>query len=90
MWRSGHWQEYILPTLVILLLVLTQVWVRLQVVKVGYALSGTQQLVHILQGERQGLEVEWSARTAPGRLAEQATRRLGLGVARPEQVIRMR
>jgi cell division protein FtsL len=70
-----------------LALALAQVWTRLQAIAVGYTLSNTRQLVHTLQGERQELEAQWSALTTPGRLSEQATQRLGLGVPQPEQVI---
>lgn len=85
-----HWRGAMPLALVgLLLLALAQVWTRLQVVAVGYALSNTRQLIHSLEGERQVLEGEWSARIAPGRLADQAARRLGLGTPLPEQVIRM-
>lgn len=89
MWRSEHWRGYAALALVMLLLTLVQVWTRLQVVKVGYVLSSTEKLVHTLRGEQRALEVEWSTRTAPGRLAEQAAQRLGLSSARPGQVIMM-
>jgi len=45
--------------------------------------------VHSLEGEKQALEVEWRALTAPSRLAEQAAKRLGLAAPRPEQVVRI-
>lgn len=89
MWRAHHWRGYAALALVILLLTLIQVWTRLQVVKVGYVLSSTEKLVHTLRGERRALEVEWSTRTAPGRLTEQAAQRLGLSIAQPGQVIMM-
>ena len=85
----SHWGGYAVLVLVGLLLALAQVWTRLQVVAVGYALSNTRQLVHTLQGERQELEARWSALTTPGRLGEQAAQRLGLGAPQPEQVIVM-
>jgi cell division protein FtsL len=78
-----------LLALVGLVLALAQVWTRLQIVAVGYALSNTRQLLHTLEGERQALEGEWRARTAPGRLGEQARQRLHLDVPLPEQVIRL-
>jgi cell division protein FtsL len=90
MQEMEHWKSYVLLVVVGLLLVFALVWTRLQVVAVGYALSNTQQLLHTLEGERQALLTEWSARTAPGRLTEQATQRLGLGAPEPEQVVRMR
>ncbi|TMA61079.1 MAG: hypothetical protein E6J80_01145 [Deltaproteobacteria bacterium] len=87
--QASSWKGYTLLALVGLVLALAQVWIRLQVVALGYALSNTRQLVHTLEGERQALEVEWSARIAPSRLADQATRRLGLGAPQPDQVIRL-
>lgn len=83
------WRGSGLLAAVSLLLVLTHVWIRLQVKWVGYALSDRRQVVHRLQGERQLLEGEWSAHTAPKRLAEQALQRLGLRAARPDQVVRV-
>lgn len=87
--RAGRWGGYMLLALVGLVLALAQVWTRLQIVAVGYALSNTRQLLHTLEGERQALEGEWRARTAPGRLGEQARQRLHLDVPLPEQVIRL-
>jgi len=75
--------------LVGLLLALAQVWTRLQVIEVGYALSTTRQLLHSLHGERQALEVEWSAQTSPSRLAAQAKQRLRMEAPRPEQIFLM-
>lgn len=89
LWRTVPWRGPGLLAAVSLLLVLTHVWIRLQVQWVGYALSGRREVAHRLQGERQWLEGEWSAHTAPKRLAEQALRRLGLRVAHPEQIVRM-
>jgi cell division protein FtsL len=70
-------------------LALAQVWARLQVVAVGYQLANTQQLVRSLKGERQALEMQWSTLLAPGRLAAQADKRLGMGAPQPDQVVRM-
>jgi len=82
------WRGYTALALVGLLLALAQVWIRLQVVAVGYALSNARQLVRTLQGERQELEAQWSALLTPSRLGEQAAQRLGLNAPQPEQVIR--
>jgi hypothetical protein len=73
-----------------LILALVQVWIRLQVVAIGYTLSNTRQLLHALEGERQTLVKEWSARTAPGQLGDRAAQRLGLNTPQPEQMIKMR
>ncbi len=87
--RSRFWVRFALLVLTGLLLAYAQVWTRLQVVAVGYALSNTRQLVHTLTGERQALAVEWSTLTAPSRLAAQATERLGLRAPRPAQVVQL-
>ncbi len=89
MFRSVSWVWYVVVALVGLTLALGQVWIRLQVVAVGYRLSNTRQLVHSLKGERQVLRMQWSALTAPTQLAERAEQRLGLRVPQPEQIVRM-
>jgi hypothetical protein len=88
--RSGSWAWYGGVAVVGLMLALGQVWMRLQVVAVGYKLSSTRQLIHSLEGERQALRMQWSALTAPTRLAAQAERRLGLSAPQPEQMVRIR
>lgn len=65
------------------LVALGYVWVRLKVVDVGYRLSVTRQLVERLEQEGQELAVEAAATDTPGRLEEEAQRRLGL--RRPER-----
>ena len=87
--RSASWVWYAVVAVVGLTLALGQVWIRLQVVAVGYQLSTTRQLVHSLDGERQALRMQWSALTAPTRLAAQAEQRLGLSVPQPEQIVRV-
>ncbi len=89
MLRSASWTWYVVVALVGLILALGQVWIRLQVVAVGYKLSNTRQLVHSLQGERQALRMQWSALTAPARLAAQAEQRLGMSAPEPAQVVRV-
>ena len=67
--------------------ILAQVWTRLQVVEMGYALSATRQVVRELEEEHQKLEMEWTALTSPARLTEMAYRRLGLERPPPGQVL---
>lgn len=87
MWQ---WKKTTLLALLGLILAVAQVWTRLQVVAVGYALSNTRQLLRTLDGQRQMLEGEWRTKTAPIRLAEQATQRLGLSTPQAGQVVRVR
>jgi len=75
--------------LVGLTLALGQVWIRLQVVAVGYQLSNTRQLIHSLERERQALRMQWSALTTPIQLVVQAERRLGMSAPEPERVVRV-
>lgn len=87
--RFQLWRRYAVLVVVGLGLALAQVWTRLQVVAVGYQLANTRQLVRSLEGERQALEMQWSALMAPGFLAVQAETRLGMGTPQSEQVVRM-
>ena len=87
MWQ---WKKTIMLAFLGLILAVAQVWTRLQVVAVGYALSNTRQLLRTLEGQRQMLEGEWRTKTAPARLAEQATHRLGLSAPQAGQVVRVR
>jgi hypothetical protein len=85
-----QWKKVVWLALIGLMLAVAQVWTRLQVVAVGYALSNTRQLLRTLEGQRQMLEGEWRTKTSPARLADQATQRLGLNAPQAGQVIRMR
>jgi hypothetical protein len=89
MGRSQLWRQYIILVGVGLALALAQVWIRLQIVAIGYQIANTQQLIHSLEGERQALEMQWSALVAPGRLAIQAEQRLKMSAPQQEQVVRM-
>ncbi len=60
------------------LVALGYVWVRLKVVDVGYRLSVTRQVVERLEQEGQELAVQAAVTDTPGRLEEEARRRLGL------------
>lgn len=87
MWR---WKKAIILAVLGLILAVVQVWTRLQVVATGYVLSDMRRLLRTLEGQRQMLEGEWRTKTAPVRLAEQATQRLGLRAPQPGQVVRVR
>lgn len=87
MWQ---WKKTMLLALLGLILAIAQVWTRLQVVAVGYALSNTRQLLRTLEGQRQMLEGDWRTKTSPARLADQATQRLGLSAPQVGQVVQVR
>jgi cell division protein FtsL len=63
------------------------VWLRLQVVRMGYVLSTTSKLQARLEQENRELKLELATMTSPDRLEELARRRLGLVVPEKGQVI---
>jgi cell division protein FtsL len=69
------------------LVVLLNVWLRLQVVNQGYALSATTTLHERLEQEQRELRVEHATLTSPERVEALARRRLGLGPPEKGQVI---
>ncbi len=87
MWKLLVWGKYGVLAAVGLALVLSHIWIRLQVVSAGYALADTRQLINALKEEQYVLTVEWEAVTAPTRLSQLAGDRLGLYLPRPEQII---
>jgi cell division protein FtsL len=74
----------------LLLLCLLQVWLRLQVDRLGYELSAARAMQLRLEHERRELEVELATLRDPGRLGELARQRLGLVDPRPGQIVVIR
>lgn len=66
---------------------LVHVWLRLQVVHMGYVLSTTTKLQGRLEQENRELKVELASLTSPDRLEEMARRRLGLMPPEKGQVL---
>ena len=85
--QLSGWGKYGVFAAVGLVLVLSHLWIRLQVVATGYALGDTRQLITALQEEHHALTIEWEAATAPNHLSQLAGDRLGLAVPRPEQIV---
>jgi len=69
------------------LVILLNVWLRLQVVNQGYALSATTKLHDRLEQEQRELRVEHATLTSPERVEALARRRLGLRPPERGQVI---
>ncbi|MGH7929044.1 MAG: cell division protein FtsL [Candidatus Binatia bacterium] len=69
------------------LVALMYVWLRLQVVNVGYALSTTTKLQQRLEQEQRELRLEHATLTSPERIEAMARRRLGLRPPERGQVI---
>jgi cell division protein FtsL len=65
------------------LIALGHVWLRLQVLNVGYQLSATREVIERLQQEEHELTLELATLEAPARLEEEA--RVRLGMIRPEK-----
>jgi len=76
-------------SLIVMLLgiVLVHVWLRLQVVHMGYVLSTASKLQSRLEQENRELKVELATLTTRDRLNEMARRRLGLAAPQKGQVI---
>jgi cell division protein FtsL len=79
--------HYSLVLCCLALVVLLHVWLRLQVVNQGYALSATTKLEQRLEQEQRELKVEFATLTSPKRLEAMARRRLGLRPPEKGQVI---
>jgi cell division protein FtsL len=71
-------------------LCLVQVWLRLQVVNVGYELSAGRQMQDRLEQQHRELEVELAMLRDRAHLAELATKRLGMHEPEKGQVVEVR
>lgn len=79
---------FIIALAVVLMgLVWLHVWLRLQVVRMGYVLSTTSKLQSRLEQENRELKIELATMTSPDRLESLARRRLGLKQPEKGQVI---
>jgi cell division protein FtsL len=67
--------------------VLVHVWLRLQVVHVGYVLATTSKLQSRLEQENRELKLELATMISPDRLEAMARKRLGLVPPEKGQVI---
>lgn len=76
-----------LLSIVLIALVWLHVWLRLQVVHMGYVLSTTSKLQGRLEQENRELKIELATMTSPERLESLARRRLQLGQSEKGQVI---
>jgi cell division protein FtsL len=68
-------------------LCLAQVWLQLQVTRLGYELSDARRVQLRLEHERRELEIELATLRAPGRIDALARERLGMTPPRPGQVV---
>lgn len=86
---ASRWRLFlgIFLGLVLIAAVLAHVWLRLQVVRMGYVLSTTSKLQARLEQENRELKVELATLTSPDRLEALARQRLGLTAPEKDQVI---
>ena len=66
---------------------LLHVWIRLQVVHLGYVLSTASKLHSYLEQENRELKLELATLTSPERLQQMAKNRLGMVEPEKDQVI---
>ena len=88
--RKQRWRynlEVAVLALVLVGVVLSHVWLRLQVVHMGYVLSTTSNLQNQLEQEQRELKVELATLTSLDRLEAMARKRLGLAPPEKGQVI---
>ena len=86
----GKRRRFVIVALLVLGLigaVLVHVWLRLQVVRMGYVLSTTSKLQARLEQENRELKVELATMTSPDRLEALARQRLGLVQPEKGQVV---
>ncbi len=91
--RTGQQQRrrvsiaFVLLALGLVGVALLHVWLRLQVVHMGYVLSTTSKLQNQLEQENRQLRVELATLTSADRLEAMSRRRLGLRPPEKGQVI---
>jgi cell division protein FtsL len=85
--RRRHAMVFALLALGFVGVALLHVWLRLQVVHMGYVLSTMSKLENQLEQENQELKVELATLTSPDRLESMARKRLGLVPPEKGQVI---
>jgi cell division protein FtsL len=85
--RRRHTLGFTLLALCLMGVAWLHVWLRLQVVQMGYVLSTTNKLENQLEQGNRELKVELATLTSPDRLEAMARRRLGLMPPEKGQVI---
>jgi cell division protein FtsL len=85
--RRRHNLYFALLAICLVAVTLIHVWLRLQVVHMGYVLATTSKLQSRLQQEQRELTLELATLTSPERLEGMARKRLGLVTPEKGQVI---
>ena len=66
---------------------LLYVWMRIDILRVGYAVDRLEKQKADLQRQHESLQARFSQLTSPPRLAQEATKRLGLRIPKPGQIV---
>lgn len=85
--RSRLVRRMLLLGAVLIALCMTQVWLQLQVVRIGYELQAARQMAQRLDQEHRELQAELAMLRDPAQLAEVARTRLGLVDPQRGQVV---
>lgn len=85
--RSRLVRRMLLLGAVLIALCLVQVWLQLQVVRIGYELQAARQMAQRLDQEHRELQAELAMLRDPAQLAEVARTRLGLVDPQRGQVV---
>jgi len=89
--RASRSQSSLFPALLLgvglVALALLHVWLRLQVVHLGYVLSTTSKLQSQLEQENRELKVELATLTSPDRVEAMSRQRLGMVEPEKGQVV---
>ncbi len=90
--RETHTSRTRLHILALILLFVSlsyKVWLKLEVVELGYLIAESRKEAVLLDRERQELELQYSVLTRPDLLEKYAVERLGLFPPRAERVLRI-
>ena len=88
--RTWHVRRLLALGAALVVLCMLQVWLRLQVMHMGYELSAARKMQLRLEHEQRELEVELATLRDPGRLGDAARRRLGMTEPSKGQVVTLR
>ena len=66
---------------------LLYVWMRIDILRVGYAVDRLEKKKVDLERQHESLQSRYSQLTSPPRLAQEATKKLGLRIPQPGQIV---
>ena len=88
--RTWQVRRLLVLGLGLVVLCMVQVWLRLQVMHMGYELSAARKMELRLEHEQRELEVEAATLRDPARLGDVARRRLGMTEPSKGQMVTLR